>query len=157
MTITAPQLRSAAALLAAVPGLACRLTLDEGDELVAGEHSDAQMCGHSFHDFIRERHERLNVSDLTIDGVDPATGLACHQGMRWFVSPMPASATVACLRDAGYTRAPWQALVRTDEDLGVSVVAVRDQSGHASTAELDAVAVAAYGACLVEHLIVTTP
>ncbi|WP_062078032.1 hypothetical protein [Demequina globuliformis] len=158
MTVTSPQLRSAAALLAAVPGLVARVTTADGETLIAGEDEQAQLCGDRFRALVLARHTAAEsfATALVLDGVDPATGLARRDGVRWFVSPMPAKPTVACLRASGHTAAPLQALVRDDAELGLSVVAIRDQSGASSAAALDEAATAAYGACLVEHLLLTT-
>lgn len=158
MTVTSPQLRSAAALIAAVPGLVARVTTTAGDVLEVGTHEDAHLCSDAFRELVLERHDSPAsfARALIIDGIDPATGLARRDGVRWFVSPMPAKPTVACLRASGHTSAPLQAMVRDDADLALSVVALRDQSGAHTAAQLDEAATAAYGACLVEHLMLTT-
>ncbi|WP_084099720.1 hypothetical protein [Demequina sp. NBRC 110051] len=167
MSVSAVQIRSAAALMGAVPGLVARLTLPAdavaGTQrpvtLVAGDSPDATMCGHDFRAMVLERHlegEGLDDAHLTLDHADPATGLIRRGGVRWFVSPLPAKLSVATLRDAGHTRAPLQSVVRGDDALGLSVVAVRDQSRAATDDELDAAATAASAACLVAHLLTTS-
>ncbi|WP_061961692.1 hypothetical protein [Demequina flava] len=158
MSVTSPQLRSAAALVAAVPGLVARVTTVDGDAIVVGAHEDAHLCSDAFRELVLEHHARSEdfARALMVDGIDPTTGFAHRDGVRWFVSPMPAKPTVACLRASGHTAAPLQALVRDDADLGLSVVALRDQSGTHTSQQLDEAATAAYGACLVEHLVLTT-
>ncbi len=167
MTVTAVQIRSAAALMGAVPGLVARLTLEADAvsgqprdvSLVAGDAPDATMCGHGFRAMVLERHlegEGLTGARLSLDHADPATGLIRRGGVRWFVSPLPAKLTVATLREAGHTRAPLQSVVRGDAALGLSVVAVRDHRRATTDDELDAAATAASAVCLVAHLLTTS-
>ncbi|WP_084078985.1 hypothetical protein [Demequina sp. NBRC 110057] len=159
MTVSAPQIRSAAALLGAVPGLTARLTVPGADAVVAGAADDATMCGHTFRSLVLERHldgEGLEGATLHLDDADHATGLIARGAVRWFVTPLPAPLAVAALRDSGHTRAPLQSVVRADASLGVSVVAVRDQSGRVPAGDLDEAAVAASAACLVAHLLTTS-
>lgn len=168
MTVTAVQIRSAAALMGAVPGLTARLTLPAADAVagsraavtvVAGAAPEATVCGHEFRQLVIARHlegEGLAEAFLTLDEADTATGLIRRGAVRWFVSPLPAKLTVQTLREAGHTRAPLQAAVRADDTLGVSVVAVRDQSHAATDGEMDDTAMAASAACLVTHLLTTS-
>lgn len=162
MTVTAPYIRSAAALVAAVPGVAVHLTLPD-QTVIAGDSDDATMCGHTFRSLVIDQFldgSGLDHATLTIPNADHITGLISNgrtgkAAARWFVSPLPAPMTVETLREAGHTKAPLQALVRADADLGVSVVAVRDQSGASTPTELDDAAVAASAACVVAHLLAT--
>ena len=159
MTLTAPQLRSTAALVAAVPGIRARLADAAGACLEVGPDGEGRLRAQAFHDMVRDAHARgetLAATELTVDGFDPATGLVHHAGARWFVSPLPACHTVACLREAGHTRAPVQAMVRGDAELGVSVVRIADASGDLAPTAIDEAAVGARAACLVAHLLSTT-
>ncbi|GIG53625.1 hypothetical protein [Demequina activiva] len=159
MTLTAPQLRSTAALVAAVPGLRARLADATGTCVEVGPDGDGHLRAQAFHDIVRDAHARgevLAATELTVEGLDAATGLVHHAGARWFVSPLPARRTVACLRESGHTPAPLQAMVRGDDELGVSVVRIADRSGALDPAAIDAAAVSARAACLVAHLVSTT-
>ncbi|WP_084105988.1 hypothetical protein [Demequina sp. NBRC 110056] len=166
MTVTAPQLRSAAALVAAVPGIACRLTTADGARVVAGAADDAGLCGIGFRELVLEM--AVSSADapagaartLEVDGVDAATGLARTPGARYFVSPLPSRHTTDALRASDAVRPPYLAMVRGDEELGVSVVRVTRSGATAVPQEkdpdLDEVALAAFSSCLVAHLIATT-
>lgn len=159
MTLTAPQLRSTAALVAAVPGLRARLADAAGTCLEVGPDGEGGLRAQAFHDMVRDAHARgemVAAVEVAIDGLDPATGLVHHAGARWFVSPLPARHTIACLREAGHTRAPLQAMVRGDHELGVSVVRIADASGALDPAAIDDAATSARAACLVAHLVSTT-
>lgn len=170
MTVTDPQVRSAAALVAVVPDLVCRLTTAAGARIVAGAGDSAQVCGQAFRDLVVSG-QATDAAHLQMDGIDPRTGLAVTPGARWFVSPLPASHTTAALRDAQAVAPPYLAMVRGDQELGVSVVRVT-RSGFAAPAppasslpsgvlqdadsDLDEIALAAFSSCLVAHLIATT-
>ena len=159
MTLTAPQLRSTAALVAAVPGIRARLADATGTCMEVGPDGDGHLRAQAFHDMVRDAHARgetLAATEVTVDGLDAATGLVHHAGARWFVSPLAARITVECLREAGHTRAPLQAMVRGDHELGVSVVRIADASGALHPAALDEAATSARAACLVAHLLSTT-
>jgi len=164
MTVTEPQLRSAAALVAAVPGIVCRLTTAGGARMVAGTADDAEVCGTTFREMvIRGDAEAARATErLDLEGVDPATGLAATPGARYFVSPLPSRPTTEALRACEAVAAPYFAMARADQELGVSVVRVSRAGAapdHASTdsdPDLDEAALAAFSSCLVAHLIATT-
>ncbi|WP_297084296.1 hypothetical protein [uncultured Demequina sp.] len=164
MTVTEPQLRSAAALVAVVPGIVCRLTTAGGACMIAGSADDAEVCGTTFREMvIRGDASAASATErLDLDGVAPATGLAATPGARYFVSPLPSRQTTDALRECDAVTAPYFAMARADAELGVSVVRVSragtslDRATNESDPDLDEVALAAFSSCLVAHLIATT-
>ncbi|WP_084039348.1 hypothetical protein [Demequina sp. NBRC 110053] len=162
MSVTGPQLRSAAALAACVPGIVCRLTTAGGARVIAGAAEDAELCGEGFRELVMRGADAAahGARSLEVDGVDAATGLARTPGARYFVSPLPSCHTADTLRASDAVRPPFLAMVRGDEELGVSVVRVTRSGAatvpHEHDPNLDEVALAAFSSCLVAHLIATT-
>ncbi|MFV0633823.1 hypothetical protein [Demequina sp.] len=161
MTVTAPQLRSAAALTAAVQGLACRVDTAEGRCVIAGAATDAQMCALAFRQFVikGDWSDVGAPTCLAIDGVDPTTGFAAKPGERYLVSPLSPQATIAALREAGCVAPPFQAMVRGDDELAVSVVRlsrVGVDSPALEDPELDELSLEVFSTCLIAHLTGTT-
>jgi len=154
MTLSRPTVEGLAALCAAVPDLAFTVTTASGGDMWVAEHPDARLCVHAFRHAIAEwpaEHTHSPcIEAVEFDAFEQRAGVLQRLGERWFVSPLGAEETAACLRGCAEIDSRVRALVRADPDFGLSVVRLSSDEVDEST--LDDGAFAAYAACLTEDL-----
>jgi len=154
MTLSRSTVQGLAALCGGIPDITFTVSTSSGGDLWVAEHPDAQLCVHAFRRAIQEWPQSdchaPCIEAVTFDHFEEMGGVLSRTGERWFVSPLDAESTAACLRGAGI-HASIDALVREDLDFNVSVVQLANRG--ADEGRLDDAALTAYAACLTEELV----
>lgn len=154
MTLSRQTVHGLAALCGGIPDLTFTVSTSSGGDLWVAEHPDAQLCVHAFRQAIQEwpksECHAPCIEAVAFDEFTEIGGVLSRSGERWFVSPLSAEATAACLRTCADIDNSIDALVR--EDLDFQVCVVRLSMREPSEAVLDEAAIAGYAACLAEEL-----
>lgn len=154
MPVSVTTLTHIAALECAVPGLTVRIATDGGGTVVIGDGEGASMCACAFRYVVAQwPHEADHdpcVASVEYQGAVHRGGILATGSSRWFVSDLEPHRTAYCLRAFGSSLT---ARVWPDSQLGVCVVRV-DSRGDA---DVDELALDAYGAVLVADLVSASP
>lgn len=156
MTISRISLSHVAALAAAVPNLKVRLGTDSGGTVLVADEPGASLCAHAFRHVMAQWPDETGhspcVNSVIYEGVrECPAGLAAGD-VRWFVTELGAqeAANTLCAQRAR-DGISIDTEVRYDALLALTVV--RLESDELDEDDLDEAALAAYGACVTEHLV----